>query len=40
VPTVFGGLVSLLLINAFAMSWTKASVTPPAAAPQVAGADT
>jgi hypothetical protein len=39
-PAVFGGFVSLLLINQFAMSRTKASVHPPAAIPKTTGADT
>jgi hypothetical protein len=37
---VVGGIVSLLLINQFAMSQTKASVNPPAAIPKITGADT
>jgi len=39
-PTVFGGVISHLLINQFAMSRTKASVNPPAAIPKITGADT
>jgi hypothetical protein len=39
-PTLFGGVVSLLLIDQFAMSRTKASVNPPAAIPKVSGTDT
>src|SRR5262249_11996486 len=39
-PTLFGGVVSLLLIDQFAMSRTKASVHPPAAIPKIPGTDT
>jgi hypothetical protein len=39
-PTLFGGVVSLLLIDQFAMSRTKASVHPPAAIPKISGPDT
>jgi hypothetical protein len=39
-PTLVGVIVSLLLINQFAMSRTKASVNPPAAIPKITGADT
>jgi hypothetical protein len=39
-PTLFGGVVSLLLIDQFAMSRTKASVHPPAAIPKISGTDT
>jgi hypothetical protein len=34
VPAMFGGVVSLNLINAFAKNRTKANVNPPAAVPQ------
>lgn len=34
------GIVSLLLVKSFAMDRTKASVNPPAAVPQITGADT
>jgi hypothetical protein len=39
-PTVFGGVVSLLLIDQFAMSRAKANVNPPAAIPEITGANT
>jgi|RhiMethySRZTD1v2_1073278.scaffolds.fasta_scaffold3174134_1 hypothetical protein len=39
-PTVsHGGVFSLLLIDQFAMSRTKAGVNPPAAIPQITGPD-
>ena len=39
-PTLFGGVVSLMLIDQFAMSRTKARVHPPAAIPKISGTDT
>ena len=39
-PTLFGGIVSFLLINQFTMSRTEASVHPPMAIPKITGPDT
>jgi hypothetical protein len=40
VPTVFGGIVLLVLINGFATSRTKSNMNPPSAVPDVTETDT
>jgi hypothetical protein len=40
VPALFGGVVSLDLINAFATNRTKANVNPPTAGPYITEAGT
>jgi hypothetical protein len=39
-PAMCIGIVSLQLVTGFTMGRTKANVNPPAAVPQIAGADT
>jgi hypothetical protein len=40
VPAIFGGVVSLSLINSFATNRTKPNMNPPTAIPYIAEADT
>jgi hypothetical protein len=40
VPAIFGGVVSLSLINSFATNRTKPNMDPPIAIPYIAEADT